>query len=354
MTIQSITALVSAQHGGVYGNASTQTIDASGEKSGAIGQPKKEGNITSVHWATGNVTTGGTVDVRIETFNSATGFPSGTLWSTTTNGSHVVGAGDDNVWLETALTSAAAVTFDDIICVIVVAGSPGNINHACHAQTGHTGGASAFPRGVLYTTSWSSGSVTPVFYLEYDDGEIVPFFNAAHAITPGALVTINTGTTPDEIGNYFTNQIAGYVSGGVVGNTLTSAAATFDLILYDGSNNVLASASTVNNIASTGYGTKTLIFTTPVQVGYGDTLRLVIKPTTANNSDIYASIIPSDACIGVMGAGCCRTHRTNAGAWTETTTEIITIMPVYSGFDDGAGSGGGMLVHPGMSGGMNG
>jgi hypothetical protein len=343
MTIQAITGLVSVQVGTSLSGSGTQTIDASGEKSAVIAQAPKTGNVTAVHWATNTVTTGGTVDVRIETFSSATGFPSGALWSTTTNGSQVVAAADDMVWFKTALTSAAAVTRGDIVCVLVVAGSPGNMQILCFTNTNQPSSASTFPRGALYTTSWSSsGGTTPIIYFEYDTGDVVPLFFAAASGPAPTTVTINTGTTPDEIGNYFTSPITGSIAGAVVGNTLTSAAADFDLILYDSSNTVLATVSTVSNQASTAYANKTLIFATAANVSFGDVLRLVVKPTTANSANIFAIKKPvAGAHINGVNSSYCRTERTDAGAWAETTTEVITLTPIFSGFDDGAGGGGG-------------
>jgi hypothetical protein len=47
------------------------------------------------------------------------------------------------------------------------------------------------------------------------------------------------------------------------------------------------------------------------------------------------------------------TERTNAGAWTENTNRLFAMQAIITGLDAG-GATGGMLVHPGMTGGMRG
>jgi len=46
--------------------------------------------------------------------------------------------------------------------------------------------------------------------------------------------------------------------------------------------------------------------------------------------------------------------RADAGAWSDTTTRRPIMGLILSAADDGVGGGGGMIVNPGMSGGLNG
>src|SRR5688572_2287311 len=71
------------------------TLDASGEKIGWVLQAAATGAIDAIWFRTGTVTTGDTVDVRIETVDPSTGLPTGTLWSANTNVSVVIANGDD-------------------------------------------------------------------------------------------------------------------------------------------------------------------------------------------------------------------------------------------------------------------
>ena len=75
--------------------------------------------------------------------------------------------------------------------------------------------------------------------------------------------------------------------------------------------------------------------------------RLVVKPTTANNITVvdytFASVALMDAISG--GQYCHKTERTDAGAWTDTTTRRPWMGFLIDQLDDGVGgSGGGMPI----------
>jgi len=66
--------------------AGNRIIDAAGEKVAFIFEAPKTGTIDRLLFRTLGVTSGATVDVRLETIDASNGHPSGTLWGTDTNG----------------------------------------------------------------------------------------------------------------------------------------------------------------------------------------------------------------------------------------------------------------------------
>ena len=96
------------------------TLDAGSEKAAVIDSAVAAKSIRKVRFRTGTVTTGATLDIRIETLD-ASGDPSGTLWAANTNVSHVLNATDDNVWLVTgALTADATLAVGDKYAIVIV------------------------------------------------------------------------------------------------------------------------------------------------------------------------------------------------------------------------------------------
>src|SRR3990167_1622549 len=62
--------------------------------------------------------------------------------------------------------------------------------------------ANVFPYCGLYTVSWTKYTRIPLLGIEYSDGSY-EFNNCFAYTTNSATNVINTGTTPDEVGNYF-------------------------------------------------------------------------------------------------------------------------------------------------------
>ena len=324
-------------------------LDASGEKAALCFQPMLAGDVTKIIWCTGTVTTGNTVDVRLETMSGAD--PSGSLLAANTNGSQVVGSGDDVVWFETALTSAATVTPDMLLAVVITVPASTNLNIRCVNNSNSGSGTGLFPRGRHYTTSWGTTSNNPSIFLEYSDGRRVPASGSFIPHITATTLAVSTSTTPDEVGNLFIPTIASRIAGVQV--YIAQTTGTFDVILYSSANAVLASFSTTNTNIVSGSALR-LFFSSSYDVVAGDTYRLVLKPTnTTNTSTIYYTT-KDNIDLTAAGDDYYMTERTDAGSWTETTTRVCGIFPIFGGFDDGAGPGGGMLVHPGMTGGMNG
>lgn len=322
---------------------STATIDANGEKVALIFHAPKAGNIDRVCFRTGTVTTGDTVDVRLETVDTGTGQPTGTLWATNTNASQVIANANDNTWFEVTLTAAGTVAEGDRVAVVVslpAAGAVGNMAMAYSALSAGLSGAFA----MNYTTSWSLPLTTaPVGAVRYSDGSY-PF---VHGLVPSSSindVTFGTGSSPDERGNKITVPFACNVTGlwCKLASNSPSQTGDFDVVLYDDADNVLGSASHIGDLIAVNSIVDLTFVGGDVTLDAGQVVRAVKKPTTASTTAFSDIVAPSGAGSALPGGtASVYTERTDAGSWTDVSDRWAPIGLILSALDDGAGGGGG-------------
>lgn len=92
-------------------------LDEAGDYRAAIIQAPITGNIKTVGFRTRDVTTGGDLEVTIETLD-ASGHRSGTLVTPNTEGTITIADTDDNTWKQVTLNNVAQVTMGDFIAVV--------------------------------------------------------------------------------------------------------------------------------------------------------------------------------------------------------------------------------------------
>lgn len=318
-------------------------LDALDERVACVFQAPKTGNIRRFYFRTGTITTGGTVDCRLETVDATTGEPSGTLVTANSNVACVIADANDNIWKDSgAFTADAAVTKnDDVAAVIVVpTGFNGNI---LALET--TSGPAALSQYVLHYTSsaWAKQTRGVLLAVEYDDGVVYPIAGV-HPWIASNVAALNTGTTPDEAGNKMV-VAAPCRAIGVWG--VIDLDGLCDVKLYDGDSSVLqtiAIGSDVDIRRSTGPLYFEKLFTTAQSITAGQTLRLVYLPGSATTVTCSEMIYPSAA---IMTAVTGRSNhfkcsRTDAGSWVDTATDrMVAIGLIIDQIDDGASAGGG-------------
>ena len=329
------------------------TLDASGEKLAYIFQAPKTGSIRKGAFRTGTVTTGDTVDVRFETVDLTTGFPTGTLFGANTNVSHTVNAADDNVWLTTAaLTADASVTRGDLLAMVVVNGStPGNMILSGVNVTGPRMQLANLP----YNATNTSGSyavltnTNPCFAVEYSDGsyEYIPSVYPAETFNTISIATNTSGTTGDERGFKFQLPFSYQVCGAwawmnVPGNT------NCDFILYDSDGTTALLTYTFDgNVDLASVGISEILFSSSATLLANTNYRIVLKPSTTTTMTMYDMDVDAaavmDACEG--GQNWHLTYRTDAGAWTDTTTKRPFMGLRIDGIDVSSGGVGGNRHH---------
>jgi len=316
-------------------------IDAAGEKAGWVLRAPKTGNIRKVGFGLYTVTTGATVDVRIETVDTSTGFPTGTLWGTNTNASQVILDTDDFKWFTTQLTGDAAVTRNDLIAVVIV--NP-QTSYGTMIIPIFSDEESQFPYSVWYQTSWGKYN-GPIMALEYSDGS----YEGIPGIWPmkaASTVTFNSGSATKLRGLRFKLPFPARITG-VEFHTLAVAGADFTVQLYGSDGSTLlgsvAQDGDLNRNGSSAFPSR-LLFDSPVEVAKDVYYRIVIKPTTGTNVTIYDYDVETAAIMDAAPGGQ-NFHYTSANTatpagesdWTNTLTKRPFLNIIIDGLPDGSG-----------------
>lgn len=350
-------------------SANNVTYDSATDRLAWVGTAPFADSITTLYFRTSNVTTGCTIEARIETVTN--GRPSGTLWATTTNGTVVVANTDDNVWKTVTLTSAATMALGDLFAIVFVvsSGTPNmqfkNIPTVFSALQGANGQLALQDTGA---GSWVAGNGYEAF---------IETTNGGPTHLPGLLPldgdcdvsTFNSGSSPDEKAMKFVPPFKCRVVGMIV--TMMNQTAGSDLTF-----SIWPASSTVDGDAlaqlaldgdtsgsTTQDGNMIVFLDTAVTLTAGTTYYAGVRADTANNIIVVNMPVPSGItnAIKAMPPGSTSHHLStrawsagSAGAWTDTTTNLPCIHLIIDQLDDGASTGGGLLTHPGMGGGMRG
>jgi hypothetical protein len=313
----------------------TLTIDASAEKVGVIMQVPKTGNWRTIWFHLSGVT--GTHTLRYSVRGLGTdGNPDGTIAASGTGTAA-------NGWFSIQLSADYAVTRGDNIAVV------------CDFSAYTSGGVGVtttnvqdylFPYVTHFTAAWAKQGRSPVVAVAYDDGT----FACAPGVYPLAISdqTYNTGSTPDEIGLIFSLPYPCRVMG--MSASVRQITGLPDFILYDSDGTtVLASHSVTDaDFINSTTGHYLALFDTSPTLAANTNYRAVFKPTTASDVRLVYGDAPSAAALDGMPGGQAShwTQRTNAGAWTETTTRRPLISIWLDAADDGASGGGGLAANP--------
>lgn len=316
-------------------------LDAANEKAANIFAATAAKAIRTVHVHTGTVTTGDTVDVRVETVDSASaGTPTGTLWGTNTNGALVIADGDDNAWKSVQLTAdTAALALGDVFALVVVNGSaPGNLNIQTYLR-----GLTGFPYATHFTTFWLKLSSTngALIVPQYSDGTFEPVFGFTDVGGPITATTFNSGSTTNRRGNIFQVPTTCRAKGCWV---YVDADGDYTVKLYDSDGStVLATTATINRFQRTGTAGALHFhpFTTTATLSASTNYRWALVPSSVTNLTTYDWDGPTAAYLDMFPGGQSM-HRSlfTSSAWVETTTARTLGGVILDGFGDDAGGGG--------------
>jgi hypothetical protein len=305
-----------------------------------IFQAPKTGSIRKLEWLCSSFgSSGGALDIRLETVGSTTGDPTGTLWGTNTNGSATVsGTG----WISTTLTADASVTKGDIIALVIKSAGAAqslSVGYLAAAQVG-----AQFPYGDRFVSSWLSHGDRPCMALQYSDGSYA-FVPDTYPITAVNNATFNSGSTPDEKGVKFALGIPAQILGARV---YVDGDGDFSLILYDTDGSTALATKSMDKDyrehTSVTAGTYDLLFDSPQTLAYNGTYRMTIRADSATNLSLVDFDFPTTDVLSQFdqyGTAIAATQRTDAGAWTDTTTKRAAIWPMIGGLDDGQTPGAG-------------
>jgi len=338
---------------GTPGFAAFGPIDATGEKLAFVGRvffPSRTGtkNISRVQFRFGTVTkTGGsalTLSLQDVSLTSGPpGQPDGIQDQTVAipNADIVTG------WYRTGtLSSERTVSYGDLLAIVVEFDANGRLGSDAinlsivnrsyaNFQTSHCS-------LLLYTTSWAifDNYNIPNVLLEFSDGTFGTLVGADVASNI-SYVNINSDSSPDEVALKFKFPFKCKIDG-VIMNYYAVASADFNIVLYNASGTALVTVSVdANTLVTSNY--RLLIVNFSEQTIEANTnYYLAVKPTTTNTGGIAYIDVDNANHMSVLpgGTNCYWSQRTDAGAWSDTTTRRPLISPIISSLSDDAGGGG--------------
>ena len=341
-----------------FNSSGTQVIDASGEKIAIVGYVRKAGDLSKVHTRMGTVSLNAASQIRTSFQNvllsSGQGDPDETQDQfRDTAGSAIT----SNAWFSSGIVSSdgtdtgakRTVAVGDLLAVVwEYQAFTAADTLTVHGLNGLSNASAQFGRpahGRIKTGgSWQANVPTeynPILVLEYSDGSF-DTLDGCWPIDNFNAPAFNNGSTPDERGLCFRLPFPATVEGAIVRVDLDAAA---DLVLYDSGSSALATVSLDENFRfqTSGHNLRAL-FASPQNLSANTTYRLALKPTSGTNVTFYDWTVTNANYLNNFqgGASWKHTERTDAGAWTDTTTKRPWMSLILSKFDDGAGAAGGI------------
>lgn len=337
----------------------TFTIDASNEVIEIIFQADEDATITRLGVNVSAVTTPPTMRISLQSVNASTGRASGTVLGATNNAlkTFTPAAG----WTWHTLDETVSVTRGGYYAWVVEYSSgtigASNLSTYNYAYT-NQGQLPDFP--LAWTAPGGVGSRTANAIPCWGYGSA----SKAYGLPSSSVgtITLDSATTPDEVGVVFTVPGASgtmTVRGARVFHTSGASGRTLLMSLYTGTTSL--QSVTLDTDIQGAPGVKRMrdmIFdeSSLTALTMGSQYRLSFTPNDTS-ADIVLQYIDvssnDDLAAWPGGTGFYMAGRTDAGAWSDTTTRRLISVELI--IDDITGSGaGGLMTHPGMSGGMRG
>lgn len=326
---------------GDTGSDGALTLDAAGEKVGIVFQIPKTGSITKLEFFIDYVSSAQTLKAGLYTIDSS-GNPTSTAYGGMATGTVSPGAGG---WKTVTLATPASATRGDFVaCVIEFNSTIGNLG------IGYWNNAvEGFPYTKDYTGSWSAGLTRgSKLILHFSDvREPWPLF---HHYSNPTTYSWNSGTATPYRGQRITMQFKARISGAKL---FIASSGDYEVIFTK--NHSVQATITMDkdyNASTTARSWAYLILPTPIEVVAGDVLRIIVHPTTVTNVELRIYNVPAQG----LGYGKANVNWFIAAdatgtSYSESATQVVQLASLIDQLESGAG---GLLVHPGMSGGMRG
>lgn len=313
-----------------------QSLNTSGSRVSVVFQSPVTDTITHVAFRTAAINAG-TVGVRVETLDTSTGYPSGSLWAANTSGSQVTIASDDSRYFEVALTAAASVNKGDFVCIVLegLTASVGSIaygmsvsNLSYCAPMCHTYNGSAWA---------NTNAVSPGIIPKFGTAGYV-YMNQFSPIETIGVVAFDNTDTPDVYGNKITVPCRCKVSG-VYATIDNDASFTIKLLDSDGAT-VLGSINGYANVPALDSGVRQAYeFSSDIELTAGQVVYLIVEPTTSTPVSLWRySFDSADMkkvwCDG-SAVGVSAKDPAASGDFSETATDCYTISLLISHIDNG-------------------
>lgn len=241
------------------------------------------------------------------------------------------------------LTTPSSGSLGDVACVHIYPGAtpPDSSNYIRVSYSDLYDGVS--PTYAYYTPSyWTRNGSATHFAIQYDDGDIYGF-----PVTGAIDWSIDSGTTPDEVGSKFTVPVEMYCIGMLFPtNAYSDVGCIFDVYLYDADDTVVASKTGIDmSDYWTVYGQAPVYWENEVILEKDAIYRLTLKPTTTNNLLMFGYRFESAASRATKSLPesdrWTYTKRTDGGSWTDDDTAYCHLGLIISDIVSTSGSGGG-------------
>src|SRR3990167_6192646 len=332
--------------------AANAMADANDAVAGFCAIPKA-GNITKIGFRTGTSSSPvGTLAVGLYAPDAngdpdvATGAYKGMVVGTQANP-----AANTSYTLTLGTQATAVVKGDTVLPTITwSAYTSGSVNIQTHD---YNGGNTTYKD--VWATAWTRAAGQGVFWLEYDDGSYAYIGN----LFPGVTITTanyKTSASPDEVALRF-NPTAPFRAAGIwFKGRPTTVAATYNAVLYNAASSALETTTcnpATNVLAASGL--QYHLFDTPVALTAGLVYRVAVLPTADVDVAVMNWTAPTNAVLDQTPGGkeFFLSTRADAGAWTDSDTQKPVMGLIVDQIDDATGGAGGLLVHSGMTGGLN-
>lgn len=324
------------------GASTNLDLNGTGQWVAWVGQVKQAATIDRYFFRVGGATTGCDALVRVETVDTSTGLPTGTLVHANATDAVTItsGAADyaNNFDGTFSLTQGQLIAF----VISVSSGTPSGVNFAFWDDDG---AAVGFPYLIDFDASATLRSTLSICAGLGISGSGAMPLPKMWPINAVSNETYNSGSAPDTIGNRIVVDAPIRVAG-VYCWTDQDGDATIKLYGTDGAT-VLASAALYTAIPPiTSSQLCEVRFTSSVELAAG-TYWLAVEATTGTSIGLstitfVSSTWRSGSPFGadkITYAACTQTP-TNTGSWTVTETKQAMLGLIIDGVDDGASSGG--------------
>jgi hypothetical protein len=326
-------------------------IDASAEKVAWIGPvltPNRGSkNISKVGFLPGAITSAGgsTMRLSLQNLDTATGNPPRPDGTQDQTVDFLASAPTASTWYQTAALSATrTVAHGDMLAVVLEFQTFLGAD-VFNVQNFTSGSTVVGSYGLShFTASWAAVSVAPNIILEFDDGSFGTLGAGCYPAASFTTDNINTGSTPDEVALAFTVPFSCKCDGAWVNMSLVAAGRNADVILYDGTS-VLATVSLDAETVSLAQRLHIVHFAEQT-FSPGTAYYLSVKPTTASNISVYGVTVSAANHFQATAGGTAMSwaQRTDAGAWSATTTKRPFAGIIISALDDGVSAGGARII----------
>ncbi len=295
----------------------TFTISAAGQKVAFIFRAPKTGTIDKIGFLVRAVANSQTLKASLETVNTSTGHPTGTLIAAGASGTQAAPAA--NTFYEITLTTPPSVTINDYIALVIEFDSTGgNLQIAAWDTQTSTGDYAQLPYCDSFVGSWTKQKFIPIASILYDDSTCP--FNGMLPIKDQSEIGLNTGSAPDEVGMKFQLPAKTRLKGLWLYIYLRYP---LTLKLYDENDTLLDSKAFNPDITSdNAAGWNIWLFNSSVLLEAGKTYRVTVLPTTVDDIFVQYLEVLNNTMLEQMTAdeNFVWTQRADAGEWDDTDT----------------------------------